>query len=161
MQIAPYHEDRTALLPFFAMADDSPDQIATYLSLGEILVARDDGAIIGHLQTVEAGDDGTFEIKSMAVSEQRQRQGVGRGLIAAAIAHCHAHDGHRLIVATAAADTGNLRFYQQLGFRMARIVRDAFTPSRGYPEGMVVDGIPLCDQVFLDLDLNGDSRLPI
>ena len=53
-------------------------------------------------------------------------------------------------VATGAADTGLLRFYQRLGFRLARIERDAFTPAAGYPPGLTVDGIPLLDRVWLD-----------
>jgi GNAT superfamily N-acetyltransferase len=95
----------------------------------------------------------------MAVMEKWRREGVGRGLVAAALAHCIARKGHRLIVATAAAGIGNLRFYQRQGFRMVRIVRDAFTPSTGYPEGAVIDGIPLRDQVFLDLDLSNTAEL--
>jgi hypothetical protein len=57
-----------------------------------------------------------------------------------------------LVVATAAADTRVLRFYQLLGFRMLRVERDAFTPENGYPE-IDVDGIPLRDRVWLSLEL--------
>ena len=60
--------------------------------------------------------------------------------------------GHSTIaVATAAADTGNLRFYQLAGFRLRTIERDAFTPGNGYPRDWMVDGIPLRDRVWLDL----------
>jgi GNAT superfamily N-acetyltransferase len=159
MKISAYKEDRSLLLPLFAMADDSSAQIATYLSLGEILVTRDGDLIIGHLQIIATGNRGIFEIKNMAVTEKRQREGIGRGLIATAMAHCIARRGHRLIVSTAAADIGILRFYQRLGFRMDKVVRDAFTPSKGYPEDAVIDGIPLRDQVFLDLDLSGAAEL--
>jgi hypothetical protein len=58
-----------------------------------------------------------------------------------------------LVVATAAADIGNLRFYQRLGFRMRSIERDAFTPATGYPPGLEIDGIELRDRVWLDLPL--------
>jgi GNAT superfamily N-acetyltransferase len=84
----------------------------------------------------------------MAVSEPHQGRGIGRSLVAAAIVHCRGRGGHRLIVSTATADIGNLRFYQRLGFRMYKIVRDAFSQLRGYPEAMLVDGIPLRDQVL-------------
>jgi GNAT superfamily N-acetyltransferase len=155
MHIGQYDEDRALLLPLFTLADDSAAQIAAYISRGEVLVARDAELVIGHLQIVETGDAGVFELKSMAVTEQRQREGVGARLVEAGLAYCRARSGRRLIVSTAAADTGNLRFYQRRGFRMSRIVRDVFTPSNGYMEGAVVDGIALRDQVFLDLDLNG------
>jgi hypothetical protein len=57
-----------------------------------------------------------------------------------------------LIVSTAAA-VGTLRFYQRRGFRMYRVVQDALGPSTGYPVGLLIDGIPLRDQVFLELAL--------
>ena len=48
----------------------------------------------------------------------------------------------RIVVSTAAADTGNLRFYQRLGFRMRDIERDAFTAATGY-DSVILDGIEL------------------
>jgi len=153
MHIENYAADRNALLELFALADDSRAQIASYIGRGEVLVARDGHEIVGHLQVIEADDVHVFELKSMAVSELRQGQGIGRRLVEAAIALCHQRNGRRLIVSTAAADTGNLRFYQRQGFRMYRIVQDAFGPATGYPAGALVDGIPLRDQVLLELDL--------
>jgi ribosomal protein S18 acetylase RimI-like enzyme len=153
MHIETYRADRAALLPLFALADDSRAQISGYMALGEVLIARDGGTIVGHLQIIQTDDDAVFELKSMAVSEARQGQGIGRRLVEAAVARCRERDGRRLIVSTAAAGMGALRFYQRQGFRMYRIVRDAFSPATGYPEGTMVDGIPLRDQVFLDLDV--------
>ena len=157
MHIEGYHADRSALLPLFELADDSPVQIRSYISLGEVLVARDGDAIIGHLQLIETESAGIFELKSMAVVETRQGEGVGRRLVEAAVVRCHTRNGHRLIVSTATADTGNLRFYQRQGFRMYRIVPDAFGPLTGYAEGTLVDGIPLRDQMFLGLDLRSGA----
>src|SRR6185312_13119645 len=59
-----------------------------------------------------------------------------------------------LNVATATADIGNLRFYQRVGFRMRTIERDAFTRIAGYPAELIVDGIPLRDRAWLDLQLD-------
>ena len=58
-----------------------------------------------------------------------------------------------MIVATAAADTGNLRFYQRAGFRLRSVERDAFTPATGYARDAEIDGVPLRDRVWLDLEL--------
>jgi hypothetical protein len=60
-----------------------------------------------------------------------------------------------MIVATAAADIANLRFYQRHGFRMVRIVPNAFTPEKGYPADLLINGIPLRDQVWFERDLAG------
>jgi GNAT superfamily N-acetyltransferase len=145
---------RESLSRLFALADDSPEEIASYISLGEIFVAREGELVIGHLQILETDSAGVFELKSMAVTEAHQGRGIGRRLVEAAVVRCRVRGGHRLIVSTATSDIGNLRFYQRLGFRMYRIVRDAFSPSRGYKEAMLIDGIPLRDQVFLDRDLS-------
>jgi GNAT superfamily N-acetyltransferase len=123
----------------------------SYIGDGRILVAIDGGEPIGYLQLVESEGVNEREVKSMAVAEDRQRQGIGRALMERVIAECRDDGVERLLVATAAADTGDLRFYQRLAFRMLRIDRDAFTPERGYPEGMTINGVPLRDRVWLEL----------
>jgi GNAT superfamily N-acetyltransferase len=153
MDIRIFDGDRGILMPLFASADHSLLQIYRYIDLGEVLVARDDGEILGHLQIVETDQAGVLELKSMAVVASRQREGMGGALVEAAVIRCRGRKGRRLIVSTATADIDNLRFYQRHGFRMYKIVQDAFTTLRGYPEDVLVDGIPLCDQVFLELDL--------
>jgi RimJ/RimL family protein N-acetyltransferase len=67
----------------------------------------------------------------------------------AAIALAAEEGCSRLLVSTATADTGTLRFYQRLGFRMLSIDRDAFTEATGHG-GIVIDGIELRDRVWLD-----------
>ena len=156
MQIERYDGDPEALRPLFALADNFPTQISSYIDKGEVLVARDGNRIVGHVQIIETGEGGVFEIKSLAVRPARQSEGLGRALVAAAISRCRERNGRRLIVATATADIGNLRFYQRQGFRMYRIVQDAFGPSTGYPEGLAVNGIPLRDQVVFERDLGAD-----
>ena len=61
-----------------------------------------------------------------------------------------------MVVATAAADVGNLRFYQRQGFRLRSIERDAFSAEAGY-HGEVIDGIPLRDRVWLDRPVGAAS----
>ena len=71
-------------------------------------------------------------------------------MIRAAAALVAAEGGSELLVATAAAGTGELRFYQRQGFRLRSVERDAFTPATGYPAGLRIDGIELRDRVWLD-----------
>ena len=66
-----------------------------------------------------------------------------------------ARDGaSRMLVATAAADVGDLRFYKRCGVRFVSLERDAFTPDTGYPEQIMIGGIPLRDRVWLGQSLN-------
>jgi GNAT superfamily N-acetyltransferase len=152
-----YDGPRPALGDLFALADDSPAAVSAYRHLGRVLVAREGAALIGHLQLTAAAGRDDAEVKSLAVREDRQRAGVGRLLLERAIDICREEQRSSLVVATAAADTGALRFYQRLGFRMLRVERDVFTPEAGYPQ-RDVDGVPLRDQVWLSHALHGEHH---
>ncbi len=145
---------RAALRPLFELAEDSAQELDAYLDTGRVLVANDGDRVVGHLLITDAADAGAAEIKSMAVEEALQGRGVGPALVAAAIALTRDEGRTTLVVATATADIGNLRFYQRLGFRMRAIERDAFTPATGYPPDLEADGIPVRDRVWLDMPLN-------
>jgi GNAT superfamily N-acetyltransferase len=149
VRIGWYGGDREVLRVLFAEAEDSARQLDSYINDGRLLVAWRGVVPVGHLQLVDAGT-GTLEIKNMAVVASARREGIGRTLVERAIAAARRERSTRVVVATASADVDNLRFYQRCGFRMARVERDAFTPEHGYPAGLAVDGIPLCDRVWLD-----------
>ena len=54
--------------------------------------------------------------------------------------------------ATAAASIEALKFYQRLGFRIQRVIRDFYSAERGY-RPLLLNGIPLRDEVILDFAL--------
>lgn len=144
-----FRGERRKLLPLFREADDSEDAIKSYLSLGEVLVARRPRKIVGYVQLISRGTD--WEIKSLALMTECRRQGIGSALVRESMKRAFAAGAVRVVVATATADINNLEFYQRLGFRMDRIEHDAFTPKRGYP-GLYANGIPLRDAVWLSID---------
>src|SRR5690349_12756096 len=135
VRIETYGGPRDHLRTLFELAEDSAAELDSYIDAGRVLVAVSDGEIIGHLQLTGTGDPRQVEIKNMAVRETRQGQGIGRRLIHAAVDLAAAEAVTTILVATAAADIGNLRFYQRQGFRMRSVERDAFTPATGYPPG--------------------------
>jgi GNAT superfamily N-acetyltransferase/catechol 2,3-dioxygenase-like lactoylglutathione lyase family enzyme len=157
MMIEWFEGSRGELADLFALADDSPKQVERYRELGRVLVARDGGATVGHLQLVGGEPATEVEVKSLAVREDHQRRGIGRALMTRAIGLCREENRSTLLVATAAADTDVLRFYQQLGFRFLRVERDVFTPEAGYP-ALSVDGVPVRDQVWLSLALEPSNE---
>jgi GNAT superfamily N-acetyltransferase len=164
LRIESYRGSRDSLRPLFELAEDSAAELDSYIDAGRVLVAVSDGEIIGHLQLTGAGDPRQAEIKNMAVRETLQGQGIGRRLIQAAVDLAAAEAVTTILVATATADIGNLRFYQRQGFRMRSVERDAFTPATGYPPGLLIDGIELRDRVWLDravlvrVHLTGDRQ---
>jgi ribosomal protein S18 acetylase RimI-like enzyme len=143
---------RESLAALFSEADDSESEIASYRDLGEILVANVDGRIVGHVQIVETGDPEVVELKSLAVIEGRRSHGIGKALVEASLEHCRGGGARFVRVATAAASVDALKFYQRLGFRIQRVIRDFYVPSRGY-RPLRLNGIPLLDEVILDIAL--------
>ena len=143
--------ERARLRGLFELAEDSPGALGGGIGQGRVLVAWDEGEIVAFLQLVGSGEE--TELTAMAVAEHRQGEGIGGALVERAVAECRAEGFRTLLVATAAAGTGTLRFYQRQGFRMLRIERDAFMPADGYPDGIAIDGIPLRDRVWLSLAL--------
>jgi GNAT superfamily N-acetyltransferase len=141
--------DRAQLRPLFEAAEDSAAQLDAYLPMGRVLVARSGAALVGHLQLISTDSREEIELKNMAVCADQRGLGVGRALVKEALRRSGEEGWRRVVVATAAADIGNLRFYQRVGFRMCAIEPDAFTPVTGYPEPIVIDGIPLLDRVWL------------
>lgn len=150
VRIELYTGARDDLRSLFELAEDSPSALEEYLHAGRVLVARSGPDVIGHLQLVETGRPGQVEIKNMAVLEAMQGRGVGARLVRAALDLASAGSAVEVVVATAAADIGNLRFYQRQGFRFHSVERDAFGPATGYPAGLEIDGIALRDRVWLD-----------
>jgi predicted N-acetyltransferase YhbS len=152
-----YTGERDALRWSFELAEDSESELLSYLYRGRVLVARVDGQVAGHLLLVDVDGDtatpGEAELKSMAVRTDLQGQGIGAALIEAARALLRNAGVRVLHVSTAAASAANLRFYQRRGFRMRAVERDAFTAATGYPPGIMVEGIPLRDRVWLDMEL--------
>lgn len=147
-------QSRAALRPLFEEAEDSAVQLDAYIELGRVLVARIDVDVIGHLQLLATDDPMVIEIKSLAVDPEHRGAGIGRALLAAAIARCADEGFARIVLSTATADVGNLRFYQRMGFRFESIERDAFTPATGYPVPIDIDGVALRDRIWLDRDLH-------
>jgi GNAT superfamily N-acetyltransferase len=134
----------------FREADDSEELLNAYIDLGWVWIARAaSGELIGHLQAVPRGEN-VWEVTNTAVVKSQRGRGAGRALLERAVNEARAAGARRLILATGAADVGNLRFYQRCGFRMTRVVQDVFTPMNGYPPGLEVDGIPLLDQVWFE-----------
>jgi ribosomal protein S18 acetylase RimI-like enzyme len=153
MEIEWYTAERAHLRSLIALAEDSPERLDASIDQGRMLVARDGGEIVGCLQLVETGSQEEIELRTIAVAEGRQRQGIGRALVAHAVRDSRERAVRTMLVSTAAADVGNLAFYQRLGFRMLCIERDAFTAADGYSDGLTIEGIPLRDRVWLSLEL--------
>jgi len=95
---------RSDLRWLFELAEDSAEQLNAYIDLGRVLVAREGPTVVGHLQLISGDGPLVLEVKSMAVAEDRQGQGIGRTLVDAAAAIARSEGVAMLLVSTATAD---------------------------------------------------------
>ena len=130
-------------------ADDSETEVDSYLHSGALYLWLDGDTVLGHVLVTPAGEN-EAELKNLAIDAAHRGRGIGQRMIAAVCAELAANGIGRIFVATSAADTGNLHFYQRCGFRLLRVERDVFTPRRGYVEDFRIDGILAVDRVVMD-----------
>jgi ribosomal protein S18 acetylase RimI-like enzyme len=152
-RVVPVGSQRDAYLPLFRLADDSFEQVRDYYQTGTLFALDTlEGTPIGIVLAVDERDD-AVELKAVAVDESLHCQGVGTRMLVAALAELRDCGVKRVVVGTSSSGIGQLAFYQKAGFRLARIERDFFSPARGYPDGLVENGIPVRDMVWMDLEL--------
>jgi ribosomal protein S18 acetylase RimI-like enzyme len=145
--------ERERFLPLLLLADESPEQVRSYMQLGDLFAFTErDATAVGIVLTI-AKPDGSVELKAVAVDAARQNLGIGRRMLAAVLDELRRRGVRRATVGTANAGIGQLAYYQKAGFRLLRIERDFFSPARGYPAVMEDNGIRLRDMVWMDPEL--------
>ena len=149
----PAGAQREQYLPLLLLADESPEQVRSYMQRGELYAyVGDDSRAVGIVLTTPV-KEGSVELKAVAVDGAQQNRGIGRRMLAAVLDELRRRGVRRAIVGTANAGIGQLAYYQKAGFRLQRIERDFFSPARGYPAVMEDNGIRLRDMVWMDLEL--------
>jgi ribosomal protein S18 acetylase RimI-like enzyme len=144
--------EREQFLSLLLLADESLEQVRTYMDLGELYAFMgDESRAVGIVLAIPA-DEGV-ELKAVAVDASHQNRGIGQRMLAAVLQELRRRGVRRAIVGTANAGIGQLAYYQKAGFRLLRIERDFFSPARGYPAVMEDNGIRLRDMVWMDLEL--------
>jgi ribosomal protein S18 acetylase RimI-like enzyme len=134
------------------LADDSEQQVRSYYQTGKLYAYLDEA---GHslgiiLVTQRAADE--VELKAVAIDAALQGRGIGRRMVKAVLAALCRAGVRRVIAGTSNSGIGQLAFYQKVGFRLSSIERGFFSAERGYRSGIVENGIPLRDMVWMDLE---------
>jgi len=145
----PAGPERERLMPLLLLADESEQQVRSYMHEGDLYAYANGEAVHGIVLAIGAAD-GATELKAVAVTPELQRQGVGKRMLQAVLDDLRARGVRRVIVGTGNAGIGELAYYQKAGFRLVGIERDFFSPARGYPEVMHDNGIRLRDMVWME-----------
>ena len=112
----------------------------------DVQVALDDGDVAGYvrLQPVSplASTSHVLQVNGIAVDPARQRRGVGRALIDAAVAEARRRGARRLTLRVLGANAGARRLYESAGFAVEGVLRGQFFLDGAY-----------VDDVFMALEL--------
>jgi N-acetylglutamate synthase-like GNAT family acetyltransferase len=110
---------------------------------GRIFMAVRNGVCIGCCALIAIGP-GEYELAKMAVTPAERRGGIGRRLIAAAIAKAERIGATRLYLETNSTLTGAIALYESMGFQHlppSRVKPSHYSRADVYMERMV--GMPL------------------
>jgi putative acetyltransferase len=103
---------------------------------GRIFLAVRDGQTVGCCALLVIAP-GEFEVAKMAVTESFRRAGIGRQLLAKAIAEARALGAHRLYLETNQKLESAIRLYESMGFRHLppeRIIPSVYERANVYME---------------------------
>jgi GNAT superfamily N-acetyltransferase len=140
-------DDRETLVPLLLEADESEAVLRSYLHSGDLYRIFADGQEVGAVLLVPEGD--ALEIKNIALLEPRRGEGLGRATIEAIAARARSRFA-RVVVGTADASVGTIRFYRAVGFTETGRIRGFFD---SYPEPVVEDGVTAHDMVRFEMRL--------
>lgn len=109
---------------------------------GEILVARDGGALVGSCAVVPHGP-GLMGLAKLAVAPSARGRGVGRRLVEESVAWARGRGVRRLSLASNSQLVAAIRLYESLGFQHRPVPADI-----GYRSA----------DVYMELDLSPDPQ---
>ena len=128
------------------LADPSVLMLEKYLFISSVYVATIEVEIVGVFVLCPI-DKTLIEIKNIAVAETHQGKGIGKKLLAYAIAKAREQGFQEIQIGTANSSIGQLALYQKMGFEMDSIRKGFFIDN--YPEPIYENGILVRDMVVL------------
>ncbi|MCD8259229.1 MAG: GNAT family N-acetyltransferase [Bacteroides uniformis] len=126
------------------LADEQESMIDRYLERGEMFILSDNDTVKASC-VITCEDKGIYEIKSIAVYPEYQRQGYGRQLIAFVLEH-YKDRCHTMLVGTGDSPL-TIPFYESCGFAYSHRVPDFFIDNYDHP--IFEGGKQLKDMIYL------------
>lgn len=114
--LALVHEAFGALMPPSGALNETLADVAARFKAGPVLIAQDGGALVGSLYCA-LKDDGLY-LTRMAVRPDRQKQGIGRALLAAAEVEARRSGAFKLTLRVRVNLPENRAYFERAGFRV-------------------------------------------
>ena len=140
-------DDKRDFIDLLLIGDESEDMIMRYLDRGSLYVSSIDNKDVAVIVTVE-NDNGSVEIKNLAVDAAFRRRGIGRRMLEYVE---NLYPDKKIILGTGETPS-TLRFYRSCGYRYFHRIPNFFTDN--YPNPIVEEDVTLRDMVYLYKDFN-------
>ncbi len=124
--LALVHATFGAVTPPSGALKETIDDVAARYRAGPILLAEEGGELVGSVFC--AVKDDSLYLTRMAVTPQRQRQGIGRALMAAAMAEARRLGLRSLTLRVRLNLPDNRRYFESFGFRVTGQGQDPGRP---------------------------------
>lgn len=147
MEIRPTDTPSRELL---LLADESEASVNDYLPRSRCYAAFEGGQIIGQYLLLHTRPF-TAEVVNIAVTPDRQRQGVGTALLQHAIRSAREAGFRILEIGTGNSGTGQIALYERCGFVRCGVDVDYF--RKHYPVPIFENGVECRHMVRLRMDL--------
>ena len=147
MEIRPTDTPSRELL---LLADESEASVNDYLPRSRCYAAFEGGQIIGQYLLLHTRPF-TAEVVHIAVTPDRQRQGVGTALLQHAIRSAREAGFRILEIGTGNSGTGQIALYERCGFVRCGVDVDYF--RKHYPAPIFENGVECRHMVRLRMDL--------
>ena len=147
MEIRPTDTPSRELL---LLADESEASVNDYLPRSRCYAAFEGGQIIGQYLLLHTRPF-TAEVVNIAVTPDRQRQGVGTALLQHAIRSAREAGFRILEIGTGNSGTGQIALYERCGFVRCGVDVDYF--RKHYPAPIFENGVECRPMVRLRMDL--------
>ncbi|WP_346699696.1 GNAT family N-acetyltransferase [uncultured Alistipes sp.] len=147
MEIRPTDTPSRELL---LLADESEASVNDYLPRSRCYAAFEGGQIIGQYLLLHTRPF-TAEVVNIAVTPDRQRQGVGTALLQHAIRSAREAGFRILEIGTGNSGTGQIALYERCGFVRCGVDVDYF--RKHYPAPIFENGVECRHMVRLRMDL--------
>lgn len=142
MNVRKITDNKKEYIDLLLLADEQEDMIDKYLERGEMFVLEDNGVKAECVITKE--EEGTYELKNIAVVPECHRKGYGRKLIEFLLEN---YSECKIMYVGTGDCPSTLSFYKSCGFEESHRVKNFFVDNYDHP--MFEDGIQLVDMVYL------------
>lgn len=150
MDIRILNKDENPPMDLLQLADPSRNIVEEYLKRGDCFITEYDNQVIGVYVLLPTRPE-TVELVNVAVAEEHQGRGIGKGLVMNAIQLAKEKGYKTIEIGTGNSSIAQLALYQKCGFRITGIDIDYFI--KHYQEKIFEYGIQCRDMIRLSQDL--------